>query len=363
MADQQYATEIQVHVGGKRLESNEIQTALVEQDMMQADMCIVSLDNTSRGFSGEIKMGDPLRVSMGRVDKGPEQVFDGEVVSVEPRYSSEGESKCIVRGFDRLHRMVRGRFSRAWEKAPESAILKEVAGAHGLGVQTDVNEEQVFVYQHNQTDLEFLMHRAKVHGAEVSVEGSTLKFMKPDLQKAFGGIALELKSGADYELKSFTPRMSAGGIVSSVEVRGWDPVKKQPIVHRSTPQSSKLPHGQLGGMLAPSAAGSLGQEVSYSVDSPVFDLAEAQQKADSLLYDAMMSFLTGTGVCVGTPSLKKGQVVEIKLYNKDLTINDNYRFNGRYQLTGVTHRYTREKSGNFGGYQTLVRVRRDAHQG
>ncbi len=341
-----------------------VQSVLVEQDMNQPDMCTVAFDNSNREFSGEMKVGDPLKVFFGRKgEDNLEIVFDGEIVGVEPTYGAQGESRCVVRSFNKMHRLVRGRFSRTFEGMTEKQIVSEVVDGK-LSVKCDIEETQTHVYQHNQTNLEFLLHRAKVHGAQLYVEGNTLYFMSPDHERDFRqDIVLELKSPAEFELKQFSPRMSSADIVNAVEVIGWDPTKKQKIVHRATPDNSSLGHGRLGEFLGSDASLSFGNQVSFSVDSPSFDKQEAQSKAESLLYDSMMDFITGTGVVVGRSALRAGQVVEVKLYCKNLSYDPDYRFNGRYFLTGVSHRYTREKSGNFGGYQSMIRVRRDAHAG
>lgn len=366
MADQQYATELLVSLPAIKSGDlrEDVQSVLVEQDINQPDMCTVSLSNELREFSNGVKIGDPLKVHFGRIGGGDtEEVFCGEVVAVEPRYSSEQESVCVVRAFDRMHRLVHGRKSNVWEDVSEATIITDIAGNNGLGCETDIDAQLTHVYQHNQTDMEFLLHRAKIYNATVFVENSTLKFLKRDHERDFRpDIVLELKAGAEYELKQFSPRMSANDVVSSVEVRGWDPVKKEEIVHVATPENSELGHGRLGQDLAHNESGSFGKAITYGVDSPVFDIDEAKAKAESLLYDAMMGFITGTGVCVGRSALGAGQVVEVKLYEKDLKYDPEYRFNGRYLLTGVSHRYTREKSGNFGGYQSMVRFMRDAHQ-
>ncbi|MBT8493900.1 MAG: hypothetical protein KJO07_12680 [Deltaproteobacteria bacterium] len=358
----QFSTKLEVMVNGQKLEDEVVTSVVVEQDIDQPSMAQVAVDNITREFSGGVSIGDEIQILFGREGEGEgsaEEVFSGQVATVEPKYSAEGESVVTLRAFDKLHQLVRGRNSRAWEEKTEKVILSDVLDPYGLSLDTDLEYDVIHAYQHNQTDYEFLMHRAKMYGAFVRLDGNKVIVKKPDHERDFrSDIVLETKDKADYELRHFSPRMNASEILSEVEVRGWDPIKKEEVVGVATPGSG--PHGRLGPALGHQMSG--GSKKSFSVDSPIFSEEEAKAKAQSLLYDSMMSFVTGTGVVAGRSALSAGQVVEVKLYNKDRTFDANYRFNGRYLLSGVTHRYTREKSGNLGGYQSLVRFRRDATQ-
>ena len=63
--------------------------------------------------------------------------------------------------------------------------------------------------------------------------------------------------------------------------------------------------------------------------------------------------IVGDGQCKGHPKLKPGLVVTIDAKDK--------RFNGKYYITGCSHRYTQKSSGgDKGGYHTFIRVRRNA---
>ena len=75
--------------------------------------------------------------------------------------------------------------------------------------------------------------------------------------------------------------------------------------------------------------------------------AEADQIAKAELNKAALDFITGDGVCAGRPDLMSGKVVKLDGLDK--------RFNGRYYVTGATHRYTPTR-----GYRTFFRVRRNA---
>jgi hypothetical protein len=73
-----------------------------------------------------------------------------------------------------------------------------------------------------------------------------------------------------------------------------------------------------------------------------------------------MTYLTGEAECRGHGAYKPGIVVKI-VVNPD-QVDD--RFNGKYRIDGVTHKYT-HGTGNqpSGGFVSVLRVSRDAEKG
>jgi hypothetical protein len=142
-----------------------------------------------------------------------------------------------------------------------------------------------------------------------------------------------------------------------VEVRSWNPEKKEEIVARvSAPKSS------LGKRMAPAEADAFGERISFTVDRPVSSVEEAKKLAEAKLNEILMGFVAGDGLCVGSPDIRAGMVVNI-VVNPD---KDDDRFNGGYFITGVSHRYSHSGTApgdEHGGYNTAIRVRRDAVAG
>jgi phage protein D len=81
-----------------------------------------------------------------------------------------------------------------------------------------------YVFQENQTNMEFLRERAARIGFELFIQDGKLNFRKPSKV----GDPLALKWLKD--LHSFRVRVSSAEQVSEVEVRGWDYTRKRPIV-------------------------------------------------------------------------------------------------------------------------------------
>ena len=362
MAEQNIASAVafKVKVQGSEIEDIYMVGWTVEQDLGQPDMCSVILRNEDHSFSDKYKLGDPVEVTAGDSDT---MVFKGELNGMEPTYKASGENVMVLRAFNKLHRLTRVRKSKTFVKQSDKDIVGAIAGEHGLSPKAGSScsaPKHEHVYQHNQTDLEFLRVRAARHGYDVWVDDADLYFDAPDPSKDSGiklryGEAGESGEEGAVFLKRFTPRLSAARPLEEVEVRGWDPVKKEEIVGTfkapSSPLGSKAGHSE-----TKSAFGAL---KTYSVDHPIYSVDEAKKIAESIVSEANMSYITGDGECRGTPDIKPGVVVTITV-NPD---KGGDRFNGKYMVVGSTHRYSNTKVGDTGGYVTGIRVNRSGEGG
>jgi len=358
MAETSGVTDVWVGLGSRKpVEDASIHSLVVDQDVDQPDMCVLTLNNASHNYSNEVRLGDELEVKIG--GSGGKAIFKGEVVALEPIYKTGGESKCLVRAFNRLHRLLRGRKSMTFMDKKDSEIAQTIAQANGLSAQAESTAvAHKHVYQHNQTDLEFLRLLAARNGFEVLCEDKTLHFRKPRADKD-SGVELRINEAAGgVVLKNFTPRMSSAGLVKEVEVRSWNAEKKEEIVARASAAKSSL-----GSRIAPSEAEAFGSRITFTVDRPVSSVEEAKKLAEAKLNDILMDFIVGDGLCIGSPDIQAGNVVKITV-NPD---KKDDRFNGKYFITGASHRYSHSSTGGEGqgggGYVTSIRVRRDAAVG
>jgi phage protein D len=350
------AVAFKVKLGGSEVDSNDLASWEVSQDLGQPHMAVVTVRDEAGTFSESKNLGDPIEVTAGEDD---EELFKGEVVGIESVYRANGENTTRFRAFNKLHRLGRGRKSRTFVSQSDKDIVGTVAGDHGLSPQcgSDPSITHDHVYQHNQTDLEFLRVRAARLGYDVWVEDTKLYFDKPDPGKDSGiklryGDAETSSSSGEVFLKRFMPRLSATAVVSKVTVRGWNPEKKEEIVGEVEASASKL--GKTGADSASNSA--FGEAVTFEVDFPIFSVDEAKAIAQAKLDTLLMSYITGDGECRGTPGMKPGVVVTCTV-NPD---ESGARFNGKYMLVGCTHRFTNAKSGDSGGYVTAFRFNRDA---
>ncbi|HUH02718.1 MAG TPA: contractile injection system protein, VgrG/Pvc8 family [Kofleriaceae bacterium] len=345
-------------VAGQTVPGARLLSLTVDQDLNQPDMCVMTLGNEDHAFSNGIKHGDAVEVTVG---DGNKVIFKGEVVGLEPFYKAGGESKCVVRAFNKMHRLLRGRKSRTFLDQSDQDIAGTIAGDSGLSPECGSSPKitHKHVYQHNQTNLEFLRLRAARLGFDVWVDGDKLHFDKPK-SDVDSGIKLTSASpvgseGTDIKLISFAPRMSSSAVVKKVIVRGWDPEKKEEIVGEASVANS-----QLGDKTGESQSTSFGTVETFEVDHPIFSVDEAKAIAESRLGELSMAYITGEAWIPGSGDIKAGIVVEITI-NRD---KPEDRFNGKYMVVGASHSYTHAKggggSGGGGGYKTQVRVARDA---
>lgn len=285
-------------------------------------------------------VGASVEVKMGYADQLT-SMFRGEITGLEPSFNADRLPALVVRGYDRRHRLARGRRTRSFVKKKDSDIAAQIAREAGLTPDTsDSGVTHDYVLQADRTDFEFLLERAGRINYEVVVEDKTLSF------RPVGNAAgEELTLLADEDLTEFNPRLSSAGQVSDVAVRGWDPKNKQEIVGKSQPGdvSSTMGGQQAGAALSKKAFGAATEFMSRT---PVAAQEEADQMAVARLNSSSLALVTGEAACVGRTDLRPGKVVKIDGVGK--------RFGGRYYVTSVSHVFT------SGEYSTRFAFRRNA---
>jgi Bacteriophage probable baseplate hub protein len=335
---------------------------VVERDLDQPAMCLVSLRNPNHEYSSKYALGASVEIRVGGLVPASTPVsvkttiFKGELVGVEPNHTP-GDSTVTLRAFDRLHRLTRGRKSRTFQNQSDQDVVSAVARDHGLSTEVTSTPtiRHAHIYQHNQTDLEFILERARAIGFQVWCEDTKLFFAAPKLD-ASSGIELVLGAqspSAALRLTSFSARASNAQVVKKVIVRGRNPETGQEIVGEATAGAAS----PLGSVPAAATLGSLNPIDTFTVDHPIFSVEEANAIAKSKLGEMLMTYLTADAVGPGNVRLEPGIVIKI-VVNAD----DVYdRFSGKYLVRGCTHRI--DNSATSGFYTTIVRLARDAEKG
>lgn len=327
------ANRLPASVGGAALPTGIRHEIVVEQDLDQPDMARITLAGP-RGhtFADERELGDDVKV---------EGVFSGEVVSIEPLFESH-DDRVVIRALNRLHRLTGERKTRDFFDLTDAEIAAIIAREHGLAAQapSGVPPRHEHVYQHNQTDLEFLLERAALIGFAVWCEDTTLFFdRKEDLPPIVLG---PRHADGDARLLRFHPRLSSTDTVQKVVVRGWDPEGRAMVGEAAAPTIRLTPGEPDPGLV-------FGRTVDLTVDEPIFSAEEASAIAKAKLEDLTLTYVTGEAEAAGNPKIKPGVLVTIA--GSDLL------FDGRYYVRGVSHRYAHGE-GCDGGYRSRLRVRR-----
>jgi phage protein D len=286
-------------------------------------------------------LGNEVEIKMG-ASGALTSVIKGEITTLEPEFTGSRLPVLRVRGYDRRHRLQRGRKTRSFVQSKESDIAKKIGGEAGLSVDaTDTNTTLDYVLQANQTDWDFLCERAGLVGYELAFKDEKLLF-RPVANNKSATISLSI--GVD--LLEFFPRLSSSGQVSKVNVKSWSAKDKKAVVSvaQAGDEVSKMGGQSSAASLAQSA---FGQAIETVNDRPGGVQAEGDQLAKGRFNEVGLDLISGDGLCYGTPQFRAGIVITIKGVGK--------RFGGQYYVTSAVHRYTPDR-----GYLTQFKVRRSA---
>ncbi len=270
------------------------------------------------------------------------QVLVGEIAALRVSYANDQAAQLHIQGFDRLHRLRRGRRTRAFLQVKDSQIADQVAA--GLQLQSQVTDSSVvhdYVLQNNLSDIDFLAERARRIRYEVVVDDRTLIF-RPVSNHLTGTLTFEYMR----DLKWFNVRQSTARQVSDVTVRGWNPSSKEAIlgVARIGAETTKMNGSQSGPQIADAAFGAFSDATT---DIPIASQTEADQIAEARFNALALELTTGEGEVVGEPTLRAGTTVDLSGLGT--------RFSGLYYVTKTEHRIAPDI-----GYVTRFDVRRNA---
>jgi phage protein D len=287
------------------------------------------------------EVGGAVEIKMGYGSE-METLFSGEITGLEPEFVFDRPPGLIVHGYDRRHRLRRGRKTRTFVQQKDSEIASRIAGEAGLTAEVvDSRVTHDYVLQANLTDLEFLRQRARRIEYEVVVIDKRLLF-RPIANAESAVLTLVMEK----ELLEFYPRLTSMRQVSEVAIRSWNAKEKKEIVGRArTGDEISMMGGQRsGGRIAHAAFGAAAELIGVQ---PVMTQAEADQLARARLNHRALGLIEGQGVCYGRTDLRAGKVIRVEGVGR--------RFSGLYYVTGAIHRYTQQR-----GYQTHFAVRRNA---
>jgi phage protein D len=290
-------------------------------------------DLFSVGNVVEIKMGGGGELT---------RLIAGEITALEPEFVTSRIPLLRVRGYDRRHRLQRGRKTRTFLQKTDSDIASQIGGEAGLSVQaTDSGTNLDYLVQANQTDWEFLCERARLIRYEVVVDDKTL-FFRPVGNDQVEILTLDMTN----DLLEFYPRLSSAGQATEVKVQSWSVQDKKAVLgdSKAGDEVSTMGGQSSGAAIAQSA---FGDAIDVISDQPVGTQAEADQIAKARFNEMVLDLVTGEGLCRGRTDIRAGKVIKIDGIGQ--------RFGGPYYVTSAIHRYSPAT-----GYVTEFMVRRNA---
>lgn len=254
-------------------------------------------------------------------------IINGEITGLEVNFTNTSEAHIVVRGYDASHRLHRGRHNRSFENKTESDIAKSIATECGItpGEIENSGKPRDYVFQENQTNMEFLRERAARIGFELFVQNDTLFFRKPTSKTP-----LQLEWLVD--INSFSVRVSSAEQVKAVEVHSWDYSQKKLINETANTEQLVTDTGNGKGSSTTAAFKQVKDPTLYVVDQPVENAPEAQQMAQALCNELGGEFVWADAKAEGNPQIRPGRVVELQGMGK--------RYSGNYYVTETRHVYS-----------------------
>lgn len=292
-----------------------------------------------------IEIGGSLEVRAGVLGQVANQgLAVAETVALEASYSDTA-SVVVVRAYDVSHRLHRVRRTRSYHDVTDGDVVREVAQEAGIDTG-DVDDPGV-VHEHlaqlNVTDWDFLTERARECARVLQVRDGRLELLAHAQATAApepGGLppqeAGQLVFGANLE--SLHARMSSAELPAEVEVRGWSPETKEPVV-AAAPVAA---HGTQLAETPEGLAARTGSSVLTCADRPISTQAQADDLAAALGDAAGSGFATATATCRGDPTLRAGLPVSVGLAGS--------LFSGRWTITAARHTF------DAGGYRSILEL-------
>ena len=340
---------VDITINGTEIPDGDFISYVVDRDMFQPDMAAITLSNQNDIYGGKFEIGHKVEIKVGEDKKS---IYVGEVVGFEGAWKGGEPTRLTIRALNKMHRLLRKRKSITYAEKSDQAILNEVVKDGGLTLDwkhaTSITYKHV--YQHNQTDLEFVRTRAARLGCHVWCVDTKLMVKEPDFG-ATTGVVLSVDTKG--QLRSFNPRINSSAVVKKVTVRGWNPETKELITGDCSDVSSQLAKED-----AVAASKDLGKEETFTVDHPIWSAEEAKAIAKARLRELNLTYITGEAEIVGSAELDIGKTVFVYADQN----NDNEPFNGDYYIMGLTHRHTLPKGGASGGWVTILKLARDGQK-
>jgi len=284
-----------------------------------------------------LKFGAVVDIHIGYGSRLP-LLLSGTISEIATEFPQDGAPELIISGKDLFFPLTLGKKTQSWMQVRDSDVVRRIAGNYNLDVEIQqTSEVHKQVEQNMESDLAFIGKLARRNHFEFFMAGRTLVFRRP---KHDGSGAVTLKRGTS--LLTFRPQANLSGQFSRVEVRGWDPKQKKPIVGIAVAgeESGRDPNRR--------SAGEELRKISndtavYRIRQPVLTQAEADTYAKAVLDDCAKKFLTADAESLGFAELRPGRNVTLEGLGT--------RFSKTYYLEQATHR----ADGN--GYRTTFKVK------
>lgn len=286
----------------------------------QANEQLLWLDGRVLDFGAELTVG--MGPSDARTD-----LFKGKVSALELTMAQGRTPEVTCLAEDRLMDLRMTRRFKTYEEVSDADLVQQIASQHGLRAQADVSGPTFkLVQQWNQSDLAFLRERAIKLGADVWVEGDTLRMATRDQRQGSrvtliqGNSLLEIRLSADLAHQR-----------SEVQQGGFDDDQATAIDEAASDSTvAAEAQGHTHGIAVLQRA--FGERKSHRVrDIPLMG-SHAQAWAKAALLTRARRFVRARGLAMGNPELNVGTQLRLE------RVSPLFEGDG-YYVTRVQHHY------------------------
>ena len=317
-----------IHVNGSRLAAEkeaDVKDITITEKIDAPSSFAITVSDIKREWadSDEFAEGSKIKITLGYKDE-VEELMNGEITTISPVFKKGADNVLIIQGENYLHRLVRAKKTRSFTEMTDTDIIKQIADEAELsGDIEDVGSEHLFTMQKDQTDYDYLMEMAGKYDCKVWGQDEKLFFKK-----------LEKDSGEDIvvewgkTLLEFYPCLDTRGLITDVEVRGWDDKKSEAIIGTAAYNDITLKIGEddLGASIVKD---NFGDTKRIFVDQSIIDQKGADQDALDIITNNSMKYIMASGRCEGNNKIRAGGVIQINEVGG--------KFSGKYYINSVTH--------------------------
>ncbi len=267
-----------------------------------------------------LEFGKPFAIKVGDTT-----LFDGRITALEAHFPEGRPPEIAVLAEDRLQDLRMTRRTRTFADIADAAVFSQIASDHGLTPQIDVSgPTHKVLAQVNQSDLAFLRDRARAIGAEVWVEGRTLRAQPRTARAAASPVRLRYGG----QLREFQVLADLAHQRTSVTVGGWDVSGKSALSVEATSSAiqSELGNDESGVSILGDTIGDRKDAVAHGV--PVTH-EEARARAEACFRTFARRFVTGRGVAQADGTLRVGVSADFEGLGP--------LFDGKYYIAEVRH--------------------------
>jgi phage protein D/phage baseplate assembly protein gpV len=337
--------QIYIKIDGKNVTEEiyyDLRSIEVDQSLFLPDMFSIHLNDEVDHRTGKLTWADSDTFALGKsveITLQTDEILDeprpvkatlltGEITSVEPEFGNDGVAIFRIRGYDKSHRLHRGKQIRTFAQKSDSDIARDIATKCGLSADVEsTGEVHDLVIQENQTNMEFLQDRARRIGYFIYVKEGKLYFRRtPQAAPTSGEIVLTW----NRNLAGFQVRLTTVEQVSEATARAWDMKQKNAIESGRITSAKDKP--EVGASdIAKKVFGASSEFVTHR---PAVTKREADYLAQAAFDEIRNASIQAEGTCrQGDPRISAGTMVTLE--------NLGERFSGHYRVTRAVHRYER----------------------